>query len=65
MLVGSILRKTICTLLKHKAFAPGQLDPGDGPLDPRLFPLVAWGTLECKYPNYPDVESLNLSDADR
>lgn len=65
MLVGSILRKTLCTLLKHKAFAPSQLDPTAGPLPQRLFPLVAWGTLECVYPRYPDVDQLHLSDADR
>jgi chloride channel 7 len=63
VLVGTILRKTICTLLKHKAFAPSSFDPADGSL--RMFPLVAWGTLECIYPRYPDLAELNLSDADR
>eukprot|EP01032_Pedospumella_encystans_P012074 gene12074-13992_t len=68
ILVGSILRKTICTLLKHKAFAPSHAGPshtGTGAPPQRLFPLVAWGTLECTYPRYPHVDQLNLSDADR
>ena len=81
ILVGTILRKTICTLLKHKAFAPGHgassadlqddLQNGlhkqgsHGGPSPRIYPLVAWGTLECIYPRYPDVDQLNLSDADR
>ncbi len=76
ILLGSILRKTICTLLKHKAFAPSHVGSshtgtgasagvGPGALPQRLFPLVAWGTLECTYPRYPNVDQLNLSDADR
>ena len=66
MLVGTVLRKTICTLLKHKAFAPCSQSTGaDPPTDTRVFPLVAWGTLECIYPRYPDLDSIQLSDADR
>ena len=31
----------------------------------RVSPLVNWGTLECVYPKYPDVEDLNVSENDR
>ena len=59
---GTIMRKVICTLIKHKAFGSAQADPNDVR---RISPLVNWGTLECVYPNYPDVEHLKLLEADR
>ena len=54
-------RKVICTLLKHKAFAPPSSDPNS---IERMSPLVNWGTLEHIYPHYPDVADLSLSDSD-
>ena len=59
---GTIMRKVICTLIKHKAFGSAQADPNDVR---RISPLVNWGTLECVYPNYPDVEHLKLLEVDR
>ncbi|KAJ1434290.1 chloride channel [Ochromonadaceae sp. CCMP2298] len=60
-LLGTVLRKTICSLLRHKAFARGEQDSPDL----RITPLVAWSTLECIYPHYPDLDQLSLSDQDR
>ena len=59
---GTIMRKVICTLIKHKAFGSAQADPDD---IRRVSPLVNWGTLECVYPNYPDTEHINVRDVDR
>eukprot|EP01039_Chlorochromonas_danica_P002361 gene2361-2592_t len=98
ILQGSIARKVLCTLLKHRAFSPlpipieiqvvgeeGEGEPHDDcssigggggggtgengssrPPTPtsvqgsRLSPLVNWGTLECIYPNYPDIDDIPL-----
>jgi chloride channel 7 len=54
--IGTITRKVICTLMKHRAFAPPSVDPRSAE---RLSPLVNWGTLECIYPNYPNVSDLD------
>ena len=59
---GTVLRKVISTLIKHKAFAPPESDPNSVE---RISPLVNWGTLECIYPNYPDVRELDISSRDR
>lgn len=59
---GTITRKVICTLLKHKAFGYS-FDDSFG--QKRLSPLVNWGTLECIYPRYPDIEDITISDYDR
>ena len=62
VLCGTVLRKVICTLIMHKAFGPSASDP----MSPRrISPLVNWGTLECIYPKYPDVDQLKVSDTDR
>ena len=58
---GTVTRKVICTLLKHKAFAPPSSNPNS---IERMSPLVNWGTLEHIYPHYPDVTDINLSEAD-
>jgi chloride channel 7 len=60
--VGTIMRKVICTLIKHKAFGPSSSDPHSSR---RVSPLVNWGTLECIYPRYPDVDQLEISDLER
>lgn len=59
---GTIMRKVICTLIKHKAFGHSSADDKSSK---RLSPLVNWGTLECIYPRYPDVDGLKISDQDR
>lgn len=59
---GTIMRKVICTLIKHKAYGPSGSDPNDVR---RISPLVNWGTLECVYPKYPDVENLKVSELER
>ena len=61
-LYGTITRKVICTLLKHRAFAPPSSDPNSVE---RISPLVNWGTLERVYPNYPKVEDLEITARDR
>lgn len=69
VLVGSILRKTICTLLKHRAFLchSGSSTPTtvEGVTATHHAPLVDWATMEGVYPHYPDLDELNLSDEDR
>ena len=59
---GTIMRKVICTLIKHKAFGPASSDPNSSR---RISPLVNWGTLECIYPKYPDIDHLKISEIDR
>jgi hypothetical protein len=69
VLVGAILRKTLCTLLKHKAFLPGTgaTSPTSSAVAASLHhvPLVDWTALESIHPHYPDLDELNLSDEDR
>lgn len=54
---GTIMRKVICTLIKHKAFGPADSDPTSFC---RVSPLVNWGTLECAYPKYPTINELSV-----
>lgn len=61
VLCGTITRKVICTLMKHKAFAPPSADPTSAE---RLSPLVNWGVLESIYPYYPDVADFNISETE-
>lgn len=95
MLVGTIPRKVLCILIKHKAFAPLEVlslahktaSPGNNSdinhegttLNLRellarkdvddnirnMSPIVNWGTLECVYPDYPDISSLSISESER
>lgn len=58
---GTVQRKVICTLLKHKAFGPSSSDPSS---PKRVSPLVDWGTLERIYPKYPRIEELSVSEAE-
>ena len=62
VLCGTVTRKVICTLIKHKAFGPATSDPHS---KRRISPLVNWQTLECIYPRYPDTDDLNVSESDR
>jgi len=59
---GSITRKVLCTLMKHKAFGIPTCDPNS---TEQISPLVNYETLECVYPDYPRVEELELSESDR
>jgi len=59
---GTITRKVLCTLIKHKAFAPPGSDPNSSTC---ISPLVSWGTLECVYPDYPKIEELSVGKTDR
>lgn len=61
-LCGTVTRKVICTLIKHKAFGP----PGADPFSTRrISPLVNWQTLECIYPRYPEIEDLQILESER
>jgi chloride channel 7 len=62
VLCGTVTRKVICTLMKHKAFGPASSDPNSSR---RISPLVNWGTLECVYPKYPDVSQITITEQDR
>lgn len=61
---GLILRKTLCSLLKYKAYstpisATKNLDGGIPLAQAATF---FYDTLEKNYPNYPDVRSIKLVD---
>jgi hypothetical protein len=67
VLVGSVLRKTICTLLQQKAFSHYHADSAADHLTHShpISPLITWEALECIYPRYPDFTDLDISDSDR
>lgn len=92
ILQGTIARKVLCTLLKHRAYSPSlaSLDTTTPPSSPtarsrrenhqqeelerekerigessHVSPLVHWGTLECVYPNYPDISTIHPTSSDR
>jgi hypothetical protein len=60
ILSGTITRKVLVTLIKHKAFGHYSLDNIPSDCDVRLSPLVNWGTLECLYPDYPNINDLDV-----
>ena len=62
VLIGTVTRKVLCTLIKHKAFGPAHSNPHSAK---RVSPLVNWGTLEIIYPNYPEIQDLKLSPDER
>lgn len=62
---GLILRKTLCTLLKLKAYstpAPEAGKTSDGGIVLAQAATVFFDTLERSYPNYPDVKAIKLSE---
>eukprot|EP01038_Epipyxis_sp_PR26KG_P010243 gene10243-13777_t len=61
---GMILRKTLCGLLKQKAYSTPTSAPrtSDGGIILEQASTVNYDTLEKPYPNYPDVSSVKLSD---
>lgn len=64
VIVGTITRKVICTLLRHKAFSIGALSPIHVD-NQRVSPLLNWGTIEHVYPAYPEVDDIHLSAVER
>lgn len=64
-LVGLILRKTLCSLLKLKAYSVPQergsgSEAGGKPLAPAA--TVFYDTLERTYPRYPLIDDISLSE---
>jgi hypothetical protein len=61
---GLILRKTLCGLLKLKAYSTPTAAPKnpDGGINLVQAATVFYDTLEKHYPNYPDVRSVKLLD---
>jgi chloride channel 7 len=62
---GLILRKTLCSLLKYKAYSVPTGEPAsDGSDGIEVAPVstVAYDSLERTYPDFPDISSIKLSD---
>lgn len=62
---GLILRKTICGLLKLKAYSTPAVDVKvveGGPIKLDQAAAAYYDTLERTYPNFPDVKSIRLND---
>lgn len=61
---GLILRKTLCGLLKLKAYSTpkGDSRTPDGGIILEQAATVFYDSLERVYPNYPDVSSIKMSD---
>jgi len=58
ILVGSILRKTVCSAMKLRAFSLSPEDTGTPT-------VVSWEALESSYPHYPDLKDLIIAESDR
>jgi len=68
VLVGTVLRKLLTMVISKQAFGatPEGADVNADPNpDDMYFPRVDWVTLEHCYPNYPKIEKLTVSQADR
>lgn len=64
---GLILRKTLCALLKQKAFTgpvAGEAKTIDGGIKLDQAPFINFDQLEKNYPVYPDVKSIKLAEKD-
>eukprot|EP00599_Poterioochromonas_sp_BG-1_P012444 CAMPEP_0173159256 /NCGR_PEP_ID=MMETSP1105-20130129/16980_1 /TAXON_ID=2985 /ORGANISM="Ochromonas sp., Strain BG-1" /LENGTH=866 /DNA_ID=CAMNT_0014077613 /DNA_START=186 /DNA_END=2786 /DNA_ORIENTATION=- len=61
---GLILRKTLCTLLKLKAYSTPTEAPrqADGGIVLAQASTVNYDTIERPYPNYPDIKAVKLAD---
>lgn len=59
-----MLRKTLCGLLKLKAYSTASLEPrkADGGIVLAQAATVFYDTLERSYPNFPDVKAVKLSE---
>lgn len=64
-LQGLVLRKTLCQLLKLRAFSSYVAARGGAEgLELQADATIFYGTLEKGYPDYPAIEDVALSDAD-
>ena len=64
---GLILRKTLCGLLKHKAFSSpmsGEPKTLDGGIKVDQAAFINFDQLEKNYPAYPDAKSIKLTEKD-
>eukprot|EP01034_Spumella_vulgaris_P041833 gene41833-51852_t len=61
---GLILRKTLCGLLKLKAYSTPvtNLPQEDGGIEVQQAASIFYDTLERHYPHYPDVEAVKLTE---
>jgi chloride channel 7 len=61
---GLILRKTLCGLLKLKAYSTASQEPrkADGGIVLAQAATVFYDTLERSYPNFPDAKAVKLSE---
>jgi len=62
---GLILRKTLCGLLKQKAFSTpsvGDSRASDGGIKLDNAATIFYDQLERGYPNYPDAKSIKLNE---
>jgi chloride channel 7 len=73
-LFGTASRSMLCTLLQRRAFGPPDVvleeyDHSQGScesLPPKRFsPLVQWDTIEREFPNYPQIQDVEMRPADR
>ena len=62
VLCGTIARRVVCSLIKHKAFST--VIP-DTPLVKFASPLISWETIERVYPHYPKISDLRVSEKER
>ena len=66
-LTGTVLRRTLCLLMHHRAYAP----PGEEPSaradlkTHSLSPLLSYAIFERAYPTEPKVEDLAMTEQDR
>jgi len=66
-LLGTVLRRTLCMIIYHRAYAPPGESPATRPdLKTRaLSPLLSSAVFERAYPRYPKAEELVVTEADR
>jgi chloride channel 7 len=66
-LCGIILRKTLCQLLKHRAFSSYASTEASASIDVGLQTdaTVLYDSLEKDYPSFPRIEDIVVSDADK
>ena len=65
ILLGTVMRKVITTLIQQRAFTPSCIDDPTKPDSTKISPLLNWAVLERSYPRYPDIADLQLTESDR
>lgn len=63
--VGTITRKVLCSLIKHKAFGPPSNSYSNIAPKQTVCPRLSWSTLESIYPRYPEIKSLTVTSLER